>query len=160
MPTRRSQFDALSAVYSRFIAELKSCGHPPASWMAESLEQSNNKMSEWLSDPASGVTRSKLAAGMKQGLRDFPLGLRDYPKPVGSRLVSALRTIIQEEAPDLLADEREKLSRIVKRGRVRNESEFYLVRYRVDEIEGHAEHRAELVGLLKLLDDFEASTQR
>ena len=160
MPTRRSQFDALSAVYSRFIGELKSCGHPSALWMAESLEQSNSKMSEWLSDPTSGITRSKLAAGMKQGLRDFPLGLRDYPKPVGPRLMSALRTIIQEEAPDLLADEREKLSRILKRGRVRNEDEFYLVRHRVDEIEGHAEHQSELAGLLKLLDEFEAGPRR
>jgi hypothetical protein len=38
---------------------------------------------------------------------------------------------------------------------VRNEREYYLVRFRLDEIEGHDEHRNEIASLVTLLDRFE-----
>ena len=47
--------------------------------------------------------------------------------------------------------------RIVKRGRLRNENEYYLVRYRLDEIDGHVEFQDEAAILLRLLDSFETA---
>jgi hypothetical protein len=93
---------------------------------------------------------------MEQGLREIPMLLSGVPAPIGERLIKAFRQILQEEAPDFLSGDSDKLMRIVKRGRLRNEREYHLVRHRLDEIEGHNEHHGETAILLGLLDSFEA----
>src|SRR5262249_38363983 len=151
MVARRTQFDALAAAYDRLIVELKACGDPSVSTIGRTLEQSIAEMEQWLRDPASKITRSMLVPGMKQGLREGPLFLRDRPASIRLTLMAAYRTIVEEEVPGLLAFEREKLARIVVRGRVRNEEEFYLVRHRIDEIEGDSARRDELTQLYALV---------
>ena len=41
------------------------------------------------------------------------------------------------------------------RGKIKSENEFYLIRNRVDEIEGEASFKIELSVLYKLIDDYE-----
>lgn len=153
--SRRSQFDALSVVYDRFNVELLKCGDPRAADLAQSWIVAKTKHTEWLENPEVKVTRSAIAAGLRQGLRETPLVLQGVPDPVREQLLSVFNRILQDEVPDFFPDERHKLTRIVKRGRIRNEGEYYLVRHRVDEIEGRGVHDHEVAALLGLLDAYE-----
>lgn len=84
------------------------------------------------------------------------MALRDFPVSIRRHLTDTFRRILQEEAPDFISGDRDKLALIIKRGRLGNEDEYYLVRHRLDEIEAYPEHRDEAAILLGLLDGFEA----
>jgi hypothetical protein len=153
---RRSRFDVYSTIHDRFNDELLKCNDPQAAMLAQNWIDAKAKFANWLNDPMKKVSRSSMVSGMEQGLRDMLILLGSFPIPARERLIKAFRPILQEEAPDFLSGDAAKLIRIVKRGRLRNESEYYLVRHRLDEIEGHDEHRAETTVLVGLLDSFEA----
>ena len=155
--SRKSAYVTYSKVWDRFAEELVTSGHRHAIAIAQSWETSKNKYAKFLDDAASKVTRSHIGAGMKQGLRGLPLMLSDCPAEVREPLLEALVTIIREEAPEFFQEDSRRLSRVLKKGQIRGESEFYLVRHRVDEIEGQEEHRDELAALYKLLDQFEGT---
>jgi hypothetical protein len=153
---RRSRFDVYSIVYDRFNNELLKCNDPHAATLARAWVDAKAEFANWLSDPAKKVSRSSMASGMEQGLREIPMVLSGVPAPIRERLIKAFRQILQEEAPDFLSGDADKLIRIVKRGRLRNGNEYYLVRHRLDEIEGYDEHRDETIVLVGLIDSFEA----
>jgi hypothetical protein len=155
--SRRSQFDAFLAVCDRFSIELIKCGDPQALALAQSWDTAKAKSAKWLENPGSKITRSLLAREMKQGLRETPKILQGLPGQIRHPLMRAFRQILQEEVPHFLSDERDKLARIVKRGRLRNEDEYYLVRHRADEIEGRDAHKEKVAVLLGLLDNYEGT---
>lgn len=153
---RRSRFAVYSAIYDRFNEELLKCNNPRAALHAQSWIDAKAKFAAWLNDPNNKIRRSSLVSGMEQGLRDTLMVLEGYPDPIRTGLTKAFRRILEEEAPDFLSGDSAKLMRIVKRGRLRDEREYYLVRHRLDEIEGREAHRDEIVALMGLLDGFEA----
>ena len=103
-------------------------------------------------DPS--VTRSQIAAGLEQGLRDLPMMIVGHPGRVRTVAFSAYRHALQTEYPDFIEKDRQRLAKVLKRGSVRSESEWYLLQHRVDEIEGTAECEEELGLLYKLMDDY------
>ena len=155
--SRKTAYAMYSKVWDRFAEELVRSGHRHAIAIAQSWETSKEKYANFLSDPASKVTRSQIGTGMKQGLRALPLMLSECPADVREPLLEGLGKIIREEAPEFFQEDEISLAKVLKRGRIRGENEFYLIRHRVDEIEGREEHRNELAGLHKLLDQFEGT---
>ena len=156
---RRTQYEALQAIFDRFNAELLKVTHEKARTMATNWEKVKEQQSDLLSNRASGVTRFKLSEGMKQGLRETPLILVGFPKEIHAPLLRVLRQIAEEEIPGFFNFEREELARVLERSRLRNEAEWYLARHRVDEIESDNAHREELMSLLNLLDSYEQRQQ-
>ena len=154
-PKQRTQFDALTAAYDRFCAELTKYSDPNADALAQSWHRARTQYAEWLHQPGSKVTRSKLASGMKQGLRDMRLMLQACSKEVREPLLSSFRRIVEEEVPGFFSFESQRVARILVRGRLRNEDEWDLVRHRVDEIEGDEAQKEELTRLYQLLDGYE-----
>ena len=75
-------------------------------------------------------------------------------------LADAFGKVLAEEVPDFAANESQKLERILKRGRLRNENEYYLIRHRLDEVEADASKPEDIARLLTLLDSFEAGGRR
>src|SRR5260221_1289942 len=129
----RSRFDVYLMVYDRFADELLKCGDPHAAMIAQSWIDAKAKLIDWLGDPATKVSRASMVSGMEQGLRETPMTLGVVPTSIRLHLLETFRLILQEEAPDFLSGDRNKLARIIERGRIRNEDEFYLVRHRLDE---------------------------
>jgi hypothetical protein len=152
---RRSQFEALSAVYDRFGAELIRTGDPQAMLLAASWQSAKVRYVQWLLEPDSGVTRAKLVGGMRQGLRDIPLVVGGFPAAIRTPLLSAFECIVEEEIPGFASSDRSKLARALERGRVRNRDEWDVVRHRIDEIETNDRQRKELERLHRLLESFE-----
>jgi hypothetical protein len=154
---KRTQYECLWAVYERFGNELKKCGETGALALAQAWDNGKSQHRKWLDDPASKISRSSLAAGMKQGLRELPRLLESISPEARKHLRKILRQILCEEMPGLISKEVLELERILKRGKIVSENEYYLVRHQLDEVEGREAHRQEAVILMALLDRFDAS---
>ena len=103
------------------------------------------------------VKRSAIVAGCEQGLRETPLILTHF-KLAEDIQVAALKIfyrVVEIHMPAFFEKERQRREKIVGRGKIKGESEWYLLRNRVDEIEGDVAHEVELLTLYKLLDDYE-----
>ena len=57
--------------------------------------------------------------------------------------------------PDWNDQQQAELRRVLKNGKIRNEDEFYLLRWRLDQIEGSPAAREEEAALVILLDLYE-----
>lgn len=73
---------------------------------------------------------------------------------VRSAAISAYRDAIQAEYADFLEKDKQRLTKVLARGNVRTESEWYLLQHRVDEIEGVAEYEEELGLLYRMMDEY------
>ena len=102
----------------------------------------------------STVTKSQIAAGLEQGLRYVSMIVVVQPPDVRSVAMAAYRNAIQSEYPDFLEKDKQRLDKVLKRGRVRTESESYLPQHRVDEIEGGTGNEKELHLLYRLMDEY------
>ena len=69
--------------------------------------------------------------------------------------VQALAAATSAHYPDFLVMDAERLAKIMTRGSIRGESEFYLVRHHVDLLEGEPSQEEELRLLYELVDRFE-----
>ncbi|MDM0039669.1 hypothetical protein QTH89_24725 [Variovorax sp. J22G21] len=58
--------------------------------------------------------------------------------------------------PEFLAAEKLRLVKVLERGRIKTEAEFYRVRHEVDLLEGRPELHEELHKLYNLIDAYEA----
>lgn len=104
------------------------------------------------------VKRSALVAGLEQGLRETPLMLSTLPEAQRRSALKTFRRVVESNAPGFFEKDREALGKIVARGKIKNESEWYLIRHRVDEIEGDASQALELSQLYSLMDAYESAT--
>lgn len=102
--------------------------------MAASWRSFLVRAEEGLSDPEAGLTRSKIRSGLKQGLRECPQIFSGYPVEARDLLLVAWRKIMSAEVPEFFANEEQQLQKLVTKGRLRTENEYYLVRYRIDEL--------------------------
>lgn len=103
----------------------------------------------------SGVNRSVLTSGLEQGLREMPMIFQSMSPEVRKLSVHALAAAVSAHYPDFLHKDAERLAKIKVRGSIRGEREFYLVRQRVDLLEGEPSQLEELQHLYQLLDRFE-----
>jgi hypothetical protein len=110
---------------------------------------------ERYANPSGEYSRSALAQGMEQGLRETPMLMKSLtPK---SRLIAAkaLSVSLHSHFPDFLVKEAERLNKVRTRGSIKNEGEYYLVRYQIDVLEGSIGSERELNMLHKLIDGYE-----
>jgi len=152
---RNSEFDQLYAAYTQLINEFRSLKHPKLDELANSLEKSFTQIDEWLAQPTPPVTRSALVTGMEQGLRETPQILADFPAELRELALKAYWKIVEHYVPDFVEKDRELIEKVKERGKIRNEREWYLLRHRVDELEGREGHNSELDALYELLGEYE-----
>ena len=70
----------------------------------------------------------------------------------------ALHDAVAAEYPEFLHLEAVRLEKVLARGKIRTEAEFYLVRHRIDVLEGEPELPEALRTLYALVEAFEART--
>lgn len=68
--------------------------------------------------------------------------------------LSKSRQVFGREFPDFFAKIKSKREKIIERGRIRSEDEYYLIRDYVDELEGDVEPSDLLITLYGLVDDY------
>lgn len=115
------------------------------------------QIDEILGSTNNPVKPSQLALGFEQNLREIPLILADLPEQIRPSAVKVFYKVVGNHLPNFFEKNKTQLDHIVSKGQIRTENEWYLVRLRVDEIEGHSSSETELEVLYELLSKFEAS---
>ena len=105
------------------------------------------------------MKRSQLALGLEQALRELPLLLRTLTPQHRTAAARAYHAAVEAEYPAFLQTERERLTKVLRRGRISGESEFMLVRHAIDTAEEGRDSNA-LAELYRLVDNFEAKRRR
>lgn len=147
---RIDKLTKLIALFDQFHQAIERLDEPVAKRLVENWAGIRHQYVE-----PSGAPRSALASGMEQGLRETPILLRSMPPEARKRAVQALTAAISAHRPDFLVKDVERLSKIKARGSIRGVNEFYLVRHRVDLLEGDPSQEEELRLLHELADRFE-----
>jgi len=96
-------------------------------------------------------TSAEIAAGLEQGLTEFPQLTADVDSQWRPAVSRALHEALSAEYPELLDLERHHVAGILARGRIGTEAEFHAVRHRVDVLEGEPELGEELKALYALV---------
>ncbi len=102
-----------------------------------------------------GVTRSQIAGGMEQGMRDLKTMLPAQDPSIRSEVMAIFRDAVQSEYPDLFEKDKQRLEKVLARGRIRSENEWYLLQFRLDEIEGYPEFEEETTKIWGIMDSYE-----
>jgi hypothetical protein len=147
-----SKFERLMSVFDEFHALLGDETHDVIAKLRAAWTSAKRDYEEALATKA--VTKSGIAQGLEQGIRELPLILQKLPAQTRSRANHALTASIERHAPEMQAKDQERLEKVVQRGRIRSESEYYLVRHHIDLLEGLPTESARLAVLYKLEGGF------
>jgi len=101
-------------------------------------------------------TGSQIAAGLEQGWREMLDLVGEVDIQWRGAVSNALHDAIAAEYPEFLQLETARLEKIMARGKIRTEAEFYLVRHNIDVLEGEPELPEELRRLYALVEAYEA----
>ena len=153
----RTKYDKLFNVFEQFYASLPELSDRRISDLRDSWNLAKAQYEMFLSV---GESKSRIAAGLEQGLRELPLLLADVKLKNRSQVVAALSSAVRTFYPDFAAKEAKRLEEILTTGKIRGENQFYLVRHRMDELEGSGDSETQLRKLYRLVDEFEARPRR
>ncbi|NRQ41688.1 hypothetical protein HRH59_03770 [Rheinheimera sp. YQF-2] len=154
---KSKKLETLVNVYKELAEELGKLNSPELEPLLNSWSVSLGQVNEIISNPDNAIKPSQLASGFEQGLRDMHLMLSDLNVQYRSPAIGVFYKIVGLHLPGFFQKSKAQLQRIVAKGQIKNENEWYLVRHRVDEIECQLNNEAELAVLNELLGNFEAS---
>ena len=132
---KRSKLEKLIAVYEHFGQEIEAIPDP---WASKLAKQSNavRASAERTLGKEFCATKGQFAAGLEQGLRDTPDVIAMVSPEWRANVAKALNRAVLTAYPEFLAKDAERLAKIRTRGKIRTESEYYLIRHKIDVLEG------------------------
>ena len=154
---RTGRFERLIKAFDRFHSELSDASDERLIRLRRTWFAYKREYPEALRQ---GVRKQQLATGLEQGLRELPMLLRSMKPHVRRKAAAAYEAALASYAPEFIERDRDRLQRILDRNRIRGESEFHLVRNRIDMLEGRVPAPKELDRLYELVAAFEVSFRR
>ena len=154
---KSKKLETLINLYKELAEELGKLNSPELEPLLNSWSISLGQVNEIINNPDNAIKPSQIASGFEQGLRDAHLMLSDLNAQYRSSAIEIFYKVVGSHLPSFFQKSKAQLDRIVAKGQIKNENEWYLVRHRVDEIEGQSSSDAELELLNELLGKFEAS---
>lgn len=154
---KSSKLDTLIYVYKELASELGKLNSPELEPLLNSWSVSLEQVNEIINSHDNAVKPSQIASGFEQGLRDTHLMLGELNVQYRSLAIEVFYKVVGLHLPRLFQKSKAQLERILAKGKITNENEWYLARHRVDEIKGLSNNDAELEILNQLLDKFDAS---
>ncbi|GAA5786305.1 hypothetical protein [Chitiniphilus shinanonensis] len=151
--SRTPKYRRLINIFNELSAVFMASGDSKLVLLATSLDKALSQFDT----PPLPAPASVIATGLEQGLRETPEFFSALPDPLRQQMYATYRTIVERHLPDYFAKDAQHLEKIMTRGKIRNEREWYLVRYQVDLLEGEAQHRDRLDQCYRMLDAFETS---
>ena len=149
---KRGKLEKLIAVYEHFGQEIEAIPDPWASKLAKQSNAVRASVERTLGKEP-GATKSQFAAGLEQGLRDTPDFIALVSPDWRAHVAKALNGAVLTAYPEFLAKDAERLEKIRSRGKIRTESEYYLIRHKIDVLEGSGDTGL-LTELYALVDSF------
>ena len=152
---RRTKYEKLVAVNKKLADSFSKDDNPGIRSLGETLGRFGPGLWEEVRKKDPSVTRSQITDGLEQGLRDLPMLIAGHPPDVRSAAFSTYRDVLQTEYPDFVEKDKQRLAKILLRGSIRSDGDWYLVQHRVDEIEGVPDHEDELGLLYKVMAEYD-----
>jgi hypothetical protein len=147
--------DQLVAVYARFAKAISGIPDPTV----QDLHRVVAQVPEFVAQARlleRQPTNAQIAAGLQQGLLDMPGLLGAVDVQWRWAVSRAFHDAVMRECPEFLVLDAQRLQTLLERGRIDTESEFCLVRHRIDVLEGEAELPEELGKLHVLAGTYDA----
>lgn len=159
---KSKKLEARLQLISELIEDLGSLDIDGLNKFLESWGHSASQYRKLASMSSPPVTSSALVAGIDQGLREFPELIIDLKltDAVSMETMRRFYSIVDKYIPEHFDAEKKKLSRIISAGKIKSEKEYYLVRFRMDEVERLGENPEEYEQLDTLLLNFENSSNK
>ena len=148
---RIDKLTRLVSVFDQFNGVIASLDDPVAKRLAENWRVIRGNYVDRLA-----ASRSALATGMEQGLRETPAVLGAMQPETRKVAAEALATAVAAHYPEFLIKDSARLEKIDARGSIRGENEFYLVRHHIDVLESDPSKNVELLRWYALVERFES----
>ena len=149
-----TKFDKLSAVFKHVAQEFAKIDDLQIQQLGKLFGRSIDLPPEGLMDGDRKVRPSEIAVGLEQGLRDLLTMVASAEEHIRKPAMAALSDAIVAHYPDFVERELKKLDKVMARGYIRTESEYYLMQARLDMIEGAPENEAELDRIYTMMDSY------
>ena len=153
MTRSTTRYDKLLATFEDLIAAISDVQEPMIAHLCSSWESTKNGYEQAL---RSGATKSQIASGMEQGLRELPMLFHEVSGEHRVQLLNVLHIAVTKNFPEFFKKDASLLTSVVERKKIRNAREYYLIRHRIDELEGDASNLGERERLYQLVDQFES----
>lgn len=148
-----TKYDRIIAVYEQFIAAIAHIDDPVVKKLCHSWQSAKDKVEQAI---ATGTRSSAIASGLEQGLRELPEFVGAIAIEHRAQVRVILHDVMTAHLPEFFRQDASRLAAIAKRAKIRNEREYYLVRHRIDALEGEAGSPDELAVLYTLVEKFGA----
>lgn len=152
MARSKTRYDKLLATYEDLVTAISDVRDPVIVGFCSSWKSTKTGYEQALK---SGATKSQIASGMEQGLRELPMLFCEVNGEQRAQLLNCLHMAVVTNFPEFFKRDATLLASVVGRRKIRNAREYYLVRHRIDELEGEASSYDERELLHKLVDQFE-----
>lgn len=143
------RYEAVLAIASKFDT-------PKVDELVAITSQSLSELRDMLRKPRP-VPLSKIRTGLRQRFRELPFLLRrlskEVPRAKRDELLSAIDAV--SDLPAFLREQEDKVRNVLDAGAIRSDDEWYLLRWRLDQIEADHKHQQEVMSLRNLLDAYE-----
>ncbi|TXK59046.1 hypothetical protein [Alkalisalibacterium limincola] len=151
---RRTRLENLVAVCDRFGKSLEGIPDSTARSLHDVYADLSARMIEVRARNPE-VRSSEFASGIEQGLREAPESFSAVSAQWRETVEKAFYAAFRAEYPEFMAKEAARLEKVETRGRIRTDSEYYLVRHQVDALEGDEDALARLHTLYAMLEAYE-----
>lgn len=151
---RKTKFDIYFEICQRLVAELSGLGSKELQPLIDGFSNSIDQISAWVADNKLPAPKSEIATGLEQGVNELPMFFEEMEPDLRASAFRAYYSALDSIVPDYQEKLSSRVQRIIKRGKINSESEFYLLRNRLDQIESSGTNEESLVSAL--LGQYEA----
>jgi|SRR6516225_7438685 hypothetical protein len=141
------RFDAVLAI-------VRKVNSPDADKYLEITGQSLRQIRAQLRMSPRPVPLAKVLTGLRQGLRELPLVFGSVLADASPSDRERIAKAINGSASPAFLQEQDKARDVMRRGVIRAEEEWYVLRWRLDQIEAEDAHQQESTLLRNLLDAY------
>jgi hypothetical protein len=153
-PPPASKYDKLIAVYDEFFEALFCI---PAENLGMLSKMWPGAKASYEAALGRGGSKAAIAAGLEQGAREMPMLIGSLDAEYRAFAMKALSKALLSHYPDFASKNAKRLAAVLNKGVIRNESQFFLVHHRIDELEGVGGSEVQLAELYRLVENFEAA---
>jgi len=150
---RKTKFDVNLEICQKVLVALSGIGSEQLAPIIQGFSKSIEQINGWVTDNKFPAPKSEIAKGLEQGINDLSLLIEDLEPNFRSKAFGAFYESVNSVNPDYFEKQNAKIQRVIKRSKIKTESEFYLLRNRLDRIEGTGTHEEKT--LIELVGQYE-----
>lgn len=153
----RTEVEQLLNRYTIILGKIADLRREPVNELFGGVSSAVSEHRDALVRGDSNPSLAAIRTGLRQGLRDMPEFLRfaGVSDSEIESIMAAADAAVASAEPHWNDQQHAELHRVLKKGKIRNEDEFYLLRWRLDQIEGRPGAQEEEAALMTLLDRYE-----